>query len=63
MRIVVDRSRCQGLGMCETFSPEIFEVGEDGALVLHCETVPDGAEAEVQQAVENCPTEALSVHD
>lgn len=61
MKIVVDRSKCQGLGMCESFSPEIFEVDDMGELVLHTDDVPDGAEHEVQQAVDACPTGALSV--
>lgn len=61
MRIVVDRAKCQGLGMCESFSPEIFEVDDKGELVLHTDEIPDGAEHEVRQAVDACPTEALSV--
>lgn len=61
MKIVVDRSRCQGYGMCESFSPEIFELDGDGELVLRTEEVPEGAEDDVQTAVMSCPTEALSL--
>lgn len=46
--------------MCESFSPEIFEVDDNGEL-LHTDEIPDGAEHEVRQAVDACPTEALSV--
>src|SRR4030088_2666238 len=32
MRIVVDRDRCTGLGMCEAEAPDLFEVQDDGTL-------------------------------
>lgn len=59
MRIVLDTGRCSSLGMCEAVAPELFEVGDDGAL-----TVLDDAPAEerrtlVEQAVAACPTGAL----
>lgn len=63
MRIAVDHVRCAGLGLCEALAPDVFEVGDDGFLALRSETVPDGgglADA-VGQAVDNCPTGALSV--
>ena len=63
MRIVVDREKCTGLGMCEAVAPDVFEVGDDGTLVLHRESVPEGREDEMREAVESCPTEALSLED
>ncbi|WP_326836769.1 ferredoxin [Amycolatopsis rhabdoformis] len=59
MKIVVDRARCTGLGICESFAPEVFEVDDNGDLVLSAETVPEGLESEVERAVTGCPTEAL----
>ena len=61
MRIVVDRDRCTGLGMCEGIAPDVFEVGDDGALALHLEEVPPDREDEMREAVGACPTEALSL--
>ena len=63
MRIVVDRDKCTGLGMCEGVAPDVFEVGDDGALVLHLAEVTDDRAAEMREAVEACPTEALSLRD
>lgn len=59
MKISVDLTTCEGFGMCESFVPEVFEVGDDGELILHSMDVPEGMETEIDQAVENCPTEAL----
>src|SRR5258708_415346 len=34
MRIVVDRDKCTGLGMCEAEAPDLFEVQDDGSLLV-----------------------------
>lgn len=62
-RIVADLGKCDGIGMCESLCPEVFEVGDEGHVVLHSETVPDGMEQEVREAVESCPQSALSIED
>jgi ferredoxin len=59
VKIIVDRARCAGLGVCESFAPEIFKVNGTGALVLGTDTVPDGRLEDVEDAVASCPTEAL----
>jgi ferredoxin len=59
VKIIVDRSRCTGLGICESFAPEVFEVDDAGDLVLLTDTVPAGMDAEIDQAIAGCPTEAL----
>lgn len=63
MRIVVDWDKCTGMGMCESLAPEVFEVDDDGSLILHAEHVAEGQEADVREAVAACPTEALSLSD
>lgn len=59
MKIVVDRAKCTGIGICESYAPELFEVNEDGELVLASETVPAEMLDAVQEAIAGCPTEAL----
>ncbi|MEZ2392195.1 ferredoxin [bacterium RCC_150] len=59
MKIEVDRVKCVGLGLCEAASPEHFEVGDDGQLVLLSETVTDEQRAAVEDAIRSCPTAAL----
>lgn len=61
MRVVVDRSRCVGTGICESTVPVVFEIGDDGRLVIVDENVaPDRLDA-VRSAVASCPTQALSL--
>ena len=61
MRIVVDYDKCTGLGMCEAEAPDLFEVQDDGSLVVLNDTPTDAQRAEAEAAVESCPTEALSI--
>jgi len=61
MRIVVDRDKCTGLGMCEAEAPDLFEVQDDGTLLVLIEKPDEDKRAELEAAVESCPTEALSI--
>jgi ferredoxin len=59
--VAVDRKKCAGLGMCESWAPELFEVRDDGKVqVLACGIDESQREA-VQGAIDNCPTGALSI--
>ena len=60
-RVLVDRERCVGSGVCESLAPEVFEVDDDGALVVH---KPEPADEEldvVRDAVQQCPARALAL--
>jgi ferredoxin len=60
-RIEVDRERCVGSGACEALAPDVFEVDDDGVLVVH-RPEPDRDELDdVEDAVQACPTRALSL--
>ncbi|MFF2653574.1 ferredoxin [Streptomyces sp. NPDC058045] len=61
MRIRIDRGRCAGLGMCESFAPELFQVQGDGTLLVTDETPDPSLRDAVQGAVDNCPVEAISL--
>ncbi|MFI6321014.1 ferredoxin [Nonomuraea sp. NPDC050556] len=59
MKITLDQAKCTGLGICESLSPDVFEVDDDGTLVVKRPDVDAGLLAEVRAAVDSCPTEAL----
>jgi ferredoxin len=61
MRIVVDRDKCTGLGMCEAEAPDLFEIDDEGTLVVLDERPEEEQRSALQAAVEACPTEALSI--
>lgn len=63
MKIVVDRTKCSSIGLCEATAPDIFEIGADGALTILIDDIPESRRVELEQACENCPTQALSIED
>jgi ferredoxin len=61
MRIVVEREKCAGFGMCEAMSHEFFRVGPDDYVELLDETPGEAHRGDVQAAVDSCPVLALSL--
>jgi ferredoxin len=61
MKIVVDRDKCEGLGMCESMAHEYFEVDDDDILIIHDENPPEGDRKMVLAAVNSCPVLALTL--
>ncbi|MEX0426144.1 ferredoxin [Nocardioides sp. DS6] len=61
MKILLDRPRCEGHGLCEEAAPALMHLDDEGELVLDREEV-DGADlAAAQAAVRVCPVAALSL--
>jgi ferredoxin len=63
MKVVVDLSACDLHGLCVEAAPEVFEIGDDGVLHVLIETPPDGLRANVDRAVRECPTGAISIEE
>jgi ferredoxin len=61
MKIVVDYDRCESNGVCMSIVPEIFEVRDDDFMYVLDEHPPEKYWAKVHQAVNSCPTQALSL--
>jgi ferredoxin len=61
MKVSVDFAKCTGLGICESMAPDIFEVDDDGKLLLLKDDITDDELQSVEEAVTGCPTEALRI--
>ena len=59
MKIILDRPRCEGHGLCEEAAPELMYLDDDGELVLEREEVGDSDIARANAAVRMCPVAAL----
>ncbi|WP_447644077.1 ferredoxin [Nocardioides zeae] len=60
MRIAADLDRCEGHGLCVDQAPEVFDLDDEGDLVLLVEgEVPAAQEAAAGRAVDACPVAAL----
>ena len=63
MKVCIDYTKCTGIAMCESLDPDIFEVGEDGQSHVHEDALSEDKRALVDEAVQACPTGAISVID
>jgi ferredoxin len=51
---------CTACGLCVDTCPEVFDLGDEMAIVL-VDEVPKDYEEAVQQAADECPVEAIIV--
>lgn len=60
-RVEVDLDLCQGHAMCELEAPDYFRVPKRGTVEILDDEPPEEARAEIERAVESCPTRALII--
>lgn len=64
MKIVLDRPRCEGHGLCEEAAPSLMHLDDDGELVIDRTEIDPGVVGDVAQAnaaVRICPVAALAL--
>ena len=62
MKAKVDSGLCSGTGLCEDTCPEVFEL-QSGISTVKVDEVPADAEERCKQAMQGCPTEAISIEE
>jgi ferredoxin len=60
-RIVLDRARCEGHGLCEEAAPQLMHLDDDGELVLDREEITEAELPLANAAVRVCPVAALRI--
>ena len=58
--IVTIEDTCTACGLCVDTCPEVFDMGDEMAIVI-VEEVPKEYEEAAQQAADECPVEAIIV--
>ena len=58
MKVSIDKDLCTACGLCVDSVPDIFTMGDDVAEVVKAD-VPEDLENDVQEAVSDCPVEAI----
>ena len=60
-RVVVDFDLCESNAICMQVAPEVFEVRDDDFLYILDETPGDDLRPKVEEAVQRCPKQAISI--
>lgn len=63
MRVEVDRARCEGHGVCEELAPELYQLDDDGELVILLDPVPAELARKAEAGARLCPVAALRIVD
>lgn len=63
MRTTVDLDLCIGDAICESICPQVFQLGDDGLSYVIADPFPAELQAEVEEAAESCPTDAIAIHE
>jgi ferredoxin len=64
MKVVADLDVCIGAGNCVHTAPDVFDQSpDDGTVRLLVDVVPAEDAALVREAVDLCPSAALSIRD
>ena len=61
MKIILDRPRCEGHGLCEEVAPQLMHLDDDGELVLDVVDVNVDQLDAAKAAVRVCPVAALKL--
>jgi ferredoxin len=62
MRVVTDTARCVGSGQCVLTEPAVFDQSDDdGTVVVLIEHVEGKQLEAVEEAVDMCPSQAISL--
>ena len=60
IRITVDRETCRTYGNCVLIAEDLFELDDEGRVVLKRVVVEDGRLEDVRRAEYDCPTDSIA---
>ena len=61
LRVIVDRDICQNHGQCVFAAPQVFELDEECELVVLDDEPDESLRANVEEAADVCPTQAITI--
>jgi ferredoxin len=61
VKIVADRDRCEGHGLCVDTAPDVYDLDDDAVVLLRYEVVPPALERRAEAGARVCPVAALRI--
>jgi ferredoxin len=59
VKLIIDRNRCEGHGLCAEAAPDLLHLDDEGDLILETEEVPTSSFSAAEAAAGVCPVAAL----
>jgi ferredoxin len=63
IKLILDRARCEGHGLCEDVAPQLLHIDDDGYAAIDVDEINAKNLAEAQAAARVCPVAALKLVD
>jgi ferredoxin len=63
VKMHIDLDKCTVHGLCEAIAEDVFEVRDDAQAHLLIEEPSEDRRADMEEAVDQCPTNAISIQD
>jgi ferredoxin len=60
-RVIIERSRCCGYGLCAALCPEVYKLDAGGIVYVDSDLVPDELLEAAREGAAACPAEAIAV--
>ncbi|MDP9459267.1 MAG: ferredoxin [Actinomycetota bacterium] len=58
-----DFAACQGYANCVDAAPEVYDIDDDGVVVLLKEEITEAERPRIEEAARSCPVNALFIED
>lgn len=58
-----DFGACQGYANCVDAAPDVYDIDDDGVVVLLKEQITDEERPRIEEAARSCPVSALLIED
>jgi ferredoxin len=58
-----DFDACQGYGNCITGAPDVYDIDDDGVVVLLKREISEEERPRIEEAARSCPVSALTVEE
>lgn len=62
-KVVVNKEKCLGCGMCVGINSDVFEFDDDGLAKAKNDNINEDNKEEVNNAIDSCPVGAIEVKD
>jgi ferredoxin len=63
MKVIFDENKCKLHAQCRGAAPELFDFAPDGKLVVLNANPPEELREALQDAIDACPEQAISMED